>query len=314
MKKIIISLFILLLISQIALAQFDWGFDFTKAGSAGLQFLKIGVGGRESAMGEAFTSLSDDVNAVFWNVAGLGFVTEPQVSFSHTQWLVESSHDAFAVALPVKSFVFGLSGIGFRIKEFEETTVLEPNGTGKMIGAGDYLIGLSVARRFTDKLTIGLQIKYVQEVLAEQSFDNMLFDIGTIYHTGFHDLKLAFSLQHFGPDMVLADQQFRTPLLFRVGASDKLFENEIHRMLISVELVHPTDANEWINAGVEYCFMNILALRGGYQINDMEQKLTTGFGLQVPKIGRFGTTFDYAYVSFGEIFGATHRFTIGFTF
>ena len=314
MKKIIISLSMIFLISQNTLAQFDWGFDFTKAGSAGLQFLKIGVGGRESAMGEAFTSLSDDVNAVFWNVAGIGFVTDPQVTFSHTNWLVESTHDAFALAIPLKSFVIGLSAISFKIKEFEETTVLEPNGTGNMVGAGDYLVGLSLARRFTDKLTIGLQIKYVQEVLDNRSFENMLFDIGTIYHTGFRDLKLAFALQHFGPDMVLAEQQFRTPLLFRVGASDKIVASDFHRLVASIELVHPTDASEWINTGVEYTFMNILALRGGYQANDKEQRLTSGFGIMVPEIGKIKTNVDYAYGSFGDIFGATHRLTISLSF
>ena len=314
MKKIIISLSMIFLISQNTLAQFDWGFDFTKAGSAGLQFLKIGVGGRESAMGEAFTSLSDDVNAVFWNVAGIGFVTDPQVTFSHTNWLVESTHDAFALAIPLKSFVIGLSAISFKIKEFEETTVLEPNGTGNMVGAGDYLVGLSIARRYTDKLTIGLQIKYVQEVLDNRSFENMLFDIGTIYHTGFRDLKLAFALQHFGPDMVLAEQQFRTPLLFRVGASDKIVASDFHRLVASIELVHPTDASEWINTGVEYTFMNILALRGGYQANDKEQRLTSGFGIMVPEIGKIKTNVDYAYGSFGDIFGATHRLTISLSF
>lgn len=299
---------------QLTQAQFDYGFDFTKAGSAGLQFLKIGVGARETAMGEAFVSLSNDVNAVFWNVAGIGFVTSPQLTFSHANWLVESALDAFAAALPIKSFVLGISAISFKIQDFEETTVLEPYGTGNMVGAGDYLLGFAIARRYTDKLTIGLQLKYIQEVLDNRSFSNVLFDIGTIYRTGFRDLTLAFALQHFGPDMVLANQQFRTPLLFRVGASDYIFDTGMQSLIISAELVHPTDANEWINVGLEYTLMNILALRGGYQANDMEQRLTTGFGIKAPEIGKVGTTFDYAYVSFGEIFGATHRFTIGLNF
>ncbi|MCD6205433.1 MAG: PorV/PorQ family protein [Candidatus Marinimicrobia bacterium] len=314
MKKTVLIILIITASLQLTQAQFDYGFDFTKAGSAGLQFLKIGVGARETAMGEAFVSLSSDVNAVFWNVAGIGFVTSPQLTFSHTNWLVESAQDAFAVALPIKSFVFGISAIGFKIQDFEETTVLEPYGTGNMIGAGDYLLGFAVARRYTDKLTIGLQLKYIQEVLDNRSFSNVLFDIGTIYRTGFRDLKLAFALQHFGPDMTLANQQFRTPLLFRVGASDYVFDTGTQSLIISAELVHPTDANEWINAGLEYTFMNILALRGGYQANDKEQRLTTGFGILAPAIGKVGTTFDYAYVSFGEIFGATHRFTIGLNF
>ncbi|MDD5764619.1 MAG: PorV/PorQ family protein [Candidatus Marinimicrobia bacterium] len=310
MKKLLLPLFIISVLAGDIQAQFDYGFDFTKAGSAGLQFLKIGVGAREAAMGEAFTSLSDDVNSVFWNVAGIGFVTRPSATFSHSNWLVESNHDAFAVAIPIRSFVVGVSAISFRIQEFNETTVLAPNGTDNMIGAGDYLVGLAVARRYTDKLTIGLQLKYAQEVLDNRSFGNLLFDIGTIYHTGFRDLKLAFTLQHFGSDITLADQQFRMPLLFRVGASDNIFKTRLNRLTASAELVHPTDANEWICVGLEYELFNMFALRGGYRANGSEHNLTTGFGLQLPDVGRFGTTFDYAYVTYGEIFGATHRFTL----
>jgi hypothetical protein len=74
-------------------------------------------------------------------------------------------------------------------------------GTGRMVSAGDLLIGVAAARRFTDKLTIGLQLKYVRESLDNDVVSNVLFDVGSIYYTGFHNLRLGFALQHFGPDM-----------------------------------------------------------------------------------------------------------------
>ncbi|MFH1214193.1 MAG: PorV/PorQ family protein [Candidatus Neomarinimicrobiota bacterium] len=311
MKKFSLLIAVTVILTVNLIAQIDYGFDFTKAGSAGLQFLKIGIGARESAMGEAFTSLSEGVNSVFWNVAGIGFLSGPAATFSHSNWLVESKHDACALAFPVKAYMIGISAISFRIQDFEETTVTAPEGTGNMISAGDYLIALAVARRFTNKLTIGLQVKYAQEVLDNYHYSNVLFDIGTIYRTGFRDLKLAFALQHFGSDKVLADQQFRMPLLFRVGASDNIFKTNSQRLTVSAELLHPTDANEYICIGFEYEFLKILALRGGYRTNDSEHYLTTGFGLKLPNIGRFGAAADYAYVSYGDIFGATHRFTLG---
>jgi hypothetical protein len=313
-KNSFIFIFTLLFCTSYIFGQFDYGFDFSKAGTAGFQFLKIGVGARESALGEAYGPLSHDVNSVFWNVAGLGHVDKFQMTCSHTEWLVESTHDAFAIALPVKSFVVGLSGISFKIEDFEETTVLEPNGTGRMVGAGDYLIGLSIARRFTNKLSIGGQVKYIQEVLDEDSFGNILFDIGTIYNTGFHYLRLAFALQHFGPDMRMFDQTFRTPLLFRVGAADDIFNTNLNRLTASVELIHPTDANEWVNFGMEYEFLKLIALRTGYRLNIDEGQLTFGFGLNTPQVKNLGMKFDYAYNSFGDIFGATHRFSIGLAF
>src|SRR5690606_23192726 len=204
-------------------AQFDYGFDFSKAGSAGLQFLKIGVGARETALGEAVSAVVQDANSVFWNPAGLAYIEKREMIVTHNQWLVDSRHNAAVIAYPLGEFAIALSAVQLSINEFEETTAIQPDGTGRMVKAGDLMIGLSAARRFTDRLAIGLQIKYVQEKLDEYSIDNILFDIGTIYYTGFRQLKLGFSLQHFGPDMKLVNQDFRTPLLFRVSAADEIF-------------------------------------------------------------------------------------------
>ncbi len=38
-------------------------------GTSNADFLKIGVGARPEAMGEAFIGVADDANAVFWNAS-----------------------------------------------------------------------------------------------------------------------------------------------------------------------------------------------------------------------------------------------------
>ncbi len=278
--KTYITLLFILLTTQPALAQFDYGFDFSKAGSAGLQFLKIGVGAREVAMGEAVIGTVFDANAVFWNAAGLAKVNNKQFMLTHNRWLVNSTHTAAVVAVPVKQYVIGISAISFGIEEFEETTVTAPDGTGRMINAGDMLLGIAVAKQFTNKLSIGGQIKYVHEELDDRSFSNVLFDVGTIYLTGFRQLRLAFSLQHFGPDKKLADQQFRTPLLFRVNVGDDLISTDNYKLFTAVELVHPTDNNEWLNLGSEFTFKDLLAFRTGYRFNIDVGEISFGCGIQ----------------------------------
>jgi hypothetical protein len=42
-----------------------------RVGISTAQFLKIGVGRRASAMGDAFVAISDDASALYWNPAGL---------------------------------------------------------------------------------------------------------------------------------------------------------------------------------------------------------------------------------------------------
>ena len=307
---IIVTIILMLIPIGENLAQLDYGFDFSKSGTAGLQFLKIGVGAKETAMGEAVTSLVNDANSVFWNASGIAYVENYEVSFSHNSWLANSKHNSAVFAFPLASFVFAVSAASFQINEFEETTALMPDGTGRMVSAGDYVFGLAAARRFTDRLSIGLQIKYVHEKLDDYSINNILFDVGSIYTTGFRDLTLGFSLQHFGPDMRLLNQDFRTPLLFRLSASDKQVISDDFSITAAAELVHPTDNNEWVNIGVELQLLKYIALRGGYRINVDEGKWSFGVGLAPPVFESLSTRFDYALVLSETVFNNVHRFSV----
>lgn len=307
-------IFLVVLTSGLSYGQYDYGFDFSKAGSSGLQFLKIGVGARESAMGEAVSSVVKDVNAVFWNPAGLAYVDNYQASFTSNNWLVGSRQFAAAAAIPAGSFSLAVSAVSFSIDEFEETTVTNPNGTGRMVGAGDLMFGLSVARRFTDRLSIGGQIKYVHEKLDDYNFSNVLFDVGAMYTTGFRNLRMGFSLQHFGPDMKPVNQEFRTPLLFRVNAADEIVDLETLSWTAAVELVHSTDNVEGLNIGTELNLYEYVFLRGGYRINTDEGKMSLGFGVVSPGLGGMNVKLDYSFVKSEIVFDDIHRITIGFNF
>lgn len=307
----VVFFFALLLAVPPAQAQLDYGFDFEKTGSAGFQALKIGIGARESALGEAASSLTHDANAVFWNVGALPLISGPQVYFTHNEWLVNSRVDALVAAVPMGAYTFGLSVMNFGIEKFEETTVTDPEGTGRMVNAGDFMVGLAASRRFTDRLTIGLQVKYMREKLDQDSFSNFLFDVGTLYYTGFRQLRLAFTLQHFGASVDGLRQSFRMPLLFRMSAADELVATQSFRLSTSVELVHPTDNNEWVNWGLESVLLDVLALRAGYRFRVDQGHLSLGAGLTPPAVANFRLTLDYAYVPYGDILGATHRFTFG---
>ena len=299
-----------LMLAAPAGAQGDLGFDFEKAGAGGFQFLKIALGARESALGEAAAALSDDAYAVFRNVGALARIDGQQAAFTHNEWVVNSSMDAAVVAIPVGSYAIGVSLARFGIEAFEETTVLEPDGTGRMVEAGDVMVGLAASRRFTDRLSIGVQAKYVHESLDDDTFQNVLFDVGALYYTGFRDLRLAFALQHFGPDVQGLRQDFRTPLLFRVAIADDLVSLDDIRVSGALELVHPTDNSEWVNGGVEAVALDALALRAGYRMNVDEGALSFGGGVMTPEVQGVALKADYAYVPFGDLLGPTHRFTV----
>jgi len=300
-----------LLLTAPASAQGDYGFDFRKAGSAGFQFLKIPLGARESALGEAAAAMTNDANAVFWNVGALPLIEGPQVSFTHNEWLVGSTVNSISVAAPIGWYAVALSVAHFGIDPFEETTVIDPDGTGRTVSAGDLAIGLAAARRFTDLLTIGVKAKYVRESLDDVALSGVLFDVGAVYYTGWRQLRLAFTLQHFGPDVTGLRQNFRTPLLFRVAVADELLNVPNARINAALELVHPTDNVEWVNAGLEAILMDVFAVRGGYRMNVDHGSLSLGAGVRPPRFQGARLAVDYAYVPFASDLGATHRFTVG---
>lgn len=310
-KGTVLLLLALLLTPFSVQAQSDYGFDFEKTGSAGFQALKIGIGARESALGEAASSLTNDANAVFWNVGALPLISGPTVYLTHNEWLVNSRVDALVAAVPVNSYTFGLSVMNFGIESYEETTATDPEGTGRMVSAGDLMVGLAAAKRFTDRLTIGLQVKYVREQLDQDVFSNVLFDVGTLYYTGFRQLRLAFTIQHFGASVNGLRESFRMPLLFRMSAADDLVDTQNFRLSTSFELVHPTDNNEWVNWGIESVFLNMLSLRAGYRFQVDEGDFSLGAGLALHQIAIFQMHLDYAYVPYGDLLGITHRITLG---
>ena len=54
-------------------------------GTTGGIGLKLPAGARPTAMGGAFVGKADDLNALYWNPAGLALVRSPELSLMHSQ-------------------------------------------------------------------------------------------------------------------------------------------------------------------------------------------------------------------------------------
>jgi hypothetical protein len=265
-------------------------------------------------MGEVGICETAGVNSIFWNPAGIAHTQQQEAIFSHHQWLLDIQLTSAAGSFEIGKWgVIGISAIYLGIPEFEETTVKEQDGTGRKINAGDLAIGLAYARRFTDKLAMGGQLRYVREQLDQDAFANILFDLGAIYHTGFRNMRIAVCAQHFGPDIKMLRDTFRMPLIFKVGLADDLFKSSWQRLGWEVNLLHPTDNKEKVNLGLEYTFLDRISFRSGYRFNSDTGQWAFGLGLNTSLLG-IRSSIDYAYSDFGEILGAVNQFTIKFGF
>lgn len=308
-------------------------YDFQRNGLAGWQFLKINGSPRHAALGGATTAVPNPhADAVFGNPALLADIDQVDVFLSKVNWIADIGHQSAAVATRLPGWgVVGLSVVSVDMGDMAETinspiageSRTEAVVTGNTFTAGDLAIGLSYAKRVTDRLAVGGNVRWIRESIADVSMSNVSFDFGTSYATGFRSLRLALTARNLGPDTNLAGWSeeyqaeavdIRMPVDFRLGVSMDFFDTvqSPHFMTVSVEGLHPNDGPERVHAGLEYTFANLISLRGGYRFNYDEESFTFGGGVQYDA-GAIGLKVDYGYVDFGRL-SNVHMFSLGISF
>ena len=301
-------------------------------GQSGWQFLKINGDARQSAMGNAYTAIGrGDANAVFGNPASMADVKNYDVQLNALQWIADISHQSAAVAVNMgDAGVFGVSVAMLGYGDIPETINLSsgttgttPTVTGMNFTANDVAAGLSYARKITDQLSVGGNVRWMQQHIAELSMQNWSLDFGTMYHTGFRSLRIAITARNFGPDSRFGgwseeyqteSDNVRMPLDFRAGIAMDFFDEPESEHLLTVVLEgdHPNDGREKMHLGASYVYDEILFLRGGWKFNYDVQRFTFGAGVNYP-MGVTVGSISYAYVDFGEL-TQVHMFSLGFSF
>jgi long-subunit fatty acid transport protein len=330
------------IVSQKAVAQNSAG-TVSNVGTSSGAFLEIGVGARAQAMGGAYVALANDVSAMYWNPAGISRLDRIEVMFTFSDWLVDTRHTYAGIVFPLG----GVGAIGANVTSFgmpdqPVRAIGQEEGTGEFYSAGDFALGISFAYNFTDRFSLGISTKYINERIWHTSANGFALDIGALYQTQWQGLRMGFSLSNFGTNLQLSGRdllnavdpdknnsgveninvnystgEFPLPLIFRFGLS-KQFEviTEQHRITFSADVSHPSNNVESINIGLEYMLYKMIAMRAGYESlfdKNSINGLTFGLGISADFYGGIGTYFDYAYADWG-VFNAVHRLSLRMTF
>ncbi|MBW1802484.1 MAG: PorV/PorQ family protein [Deltaproteobacteria bacterium] len=341
-----VILVILLAGGDVVMAQdgddIDWGihaWEYSRVGKSGWQFLKIPTNARYAAMGGIITATGrGDASSALGNPASMADVENISASVTGMNWIADVKYMSGAVAKNLGNWgVFGLNVIAVDYGDMERTENQEQfDDFGETLGrampvfglgtftGGDFSIGLSYARRMTDKLQVGLNARFVQETLDDATTSNWAIDIGTIYYTGIKTFRISMVGRNFGPDAEFVGyseriaepaMKVRMPMVFLLGAAIDIIEQKEgspHYWTLAAEFTHPNDGPEKVNVGTEYSFMNFVMLRGGYRFNYDEEGLTLGAGLRV-HFSDFSFLLNYAYIDFGRL-SKVHMFSTGFSF
>jgi len=326
----VLLLVTLVLAPNIALSQVSLGGQ--RVGTASGTFLKLPLSAAGAAMAGTYVAVVDDVSSVGWNPAGLANLAQKEFSVTHIQWFADVDYTFGAFAMPWPKFN---GSVGFFFGSLstmlDETTEYMPYGTGRRFVFADWVAGVTLARKFTDKLLVGANVKYVREELGTDvggpSTNTWLVDVGTKYYVGLSSVRMAMNFSNFGPELQpsgtfvgVSDgarieqsyEGFAPPTMFKFGIAFDPVRKDMHRVTAALEMNHYADNEETIKAGAEYEVAKVAVLRAGYDMNSDDFGPAFGAGLKV-KYGDISGTIDYSYMR-GEYLGNVNIFSLNFAF
>ncbi len=266
--------------------------------------MNIGVDAAALGMANAVTSNTSDVNAVYWNPAGLMALEDKQVALMHASYFANiAQYDYAAFATPIDdSSAWGISVIRFGVDDILNTTQLidsqgniDYNRISKFSTA-DYGVTFSYARKLKiEGLQYGVNAKVIRRIIGkfanswgfgidaglqfehnDWKFGLMLRDITTTYNIWNIDEEEYKKIQNtvVGENQDLPESTEITLPKAQVGMSKKFeFHNETSLLAsanLNMEFYKTNDlfASDFVSIapalGFEYGYNDLVFLRTGF--------------------------------------------------
>lgn len=302
-------LYIVILISA---AGFINGQDLSGISGA---FTDPGFGARPSAMGGAFTAVSNDVHSVIYNPAGLMNIDKKQALFSYRNQLGLIGYNYFAAAMPVdKRSAIGTGLIVSGDKAMREYTLQASYARKFDLVSTGVSLKLRYASFGNNGISDGDYIIFEQDEIAQGRIDQVKGDaVGFGLDLGVKAMiteKLSFGVvcrdllspvywdSHNDNAENGTDGKYTEaiPAKILIGAAYGIGGST----LIAADYVPSLDreVDNRMLAGIESVLFNIVALRAGTQTffnNLKDEKYSFGLGLKVELMNDLTVNVDYTY-------------------
>jgi len=310
-----------------------------RTGQAGASELLINPWARSTGWGSVGTSCTQGLEAMYTNIAGTAFTKGTEIIFSYTNWLSGSGVNVmafgFSQSLGKSGGVLSASFMSMNFGEIQITTTNSPQG-GLGTFKPSYLnINLAYAKAFSNSIYGGLNIKLVNEAIADASAMAIAIDAGVMYVTGEkQQVKFGVALKNVGSnlkfrgdglsfrgiipshgndnDLFTVEQRsasYELPATLRIGASYDFNINDLNKIILAGNFTSNSFTKDQFTLGLEYDLKYYFAVRAGYtyqggmfnsNVYDRGTVFTGfsgGFTVSVPfnKEKGSGLAIDYSY-------------------
>ncbi len=312
-------------------SSFSTVFAQSKVGTSAVPFLTLGAGANVVAMGGAGVSMNTGSNSLYWNPGVSGLYPKSEITFNQTGWLVGTTYNWIGATIALSdASVIGLQISNLDFGEEKVTTEADPGGNGYMWNANDLYFGFTYSQALTTQFSLGATVKYIRSKIYNEKASAYALDLGLLYVTDWNGLRLGMSICNLGTDIkyegkdllkrydgdltthgnnegIASDLKvdpWPLPILFRVGVSMEVLEDDMNKLTLALDALRPSSNDESLNVGTEYSWSKMIFLRAGYKslfLENSQESYTFGFGLKYP-ISTYNLKYDFGYQKF-DMFG-----------
>ena len=277
--------------------------DNTPFGATSGEFLLLGAGARGTALGNAYSSLANDVSALYYNPAGAALMSRPGALVGSYDYIAGTRYTWGGVAFPFAggSKTFGMQLGSFGFKDQPVYTVDAPDGNNNVYSVAETFAGVTLAQNFSDRFSAGMTAKFIFDQLGDASGHAFAVDFGTNYHAmlGSKPIRMGFTVSNLGSGLgysgaaltvqvphvqptgvdevptspqpaSLKSKAFPLPTTFRVSLGYDVLNSASKRFSLLGEFNQPNNNRAGYAVGGEYALNRLggtafgLALRGSY--------------------------------------------------
>jgi len=293
-------------------------FSVTAFGQNTYEFLRMNMSARAAALGGSFVSDNDDPNVIFYNPAGLSYLTNSPVSFSFVKHLVDINLASLAYSTNLKN----IGRIGVAVQYINYGTFIAADEMGNKTGrykAGEAAFIGGYSNILAPQFSYGVNVKFIYSSIADRISTAFAFDVGLHYSIPSYQVEIGFAILNMGSQIkAYYSTKEDLPLNVVIGISKRLQHLPLDLFLDFHELNRRTNnffsKFNAFSIGAEFRLSKALRLRFGYN-NERRNELRIGTfaGLAGFNVGLgviiSGYRFDYGYSSLGLI-GAVNRISI----
>ncbi len=231
-------------------------------GEAAVTFLQIAPDSRFSALGESGAGLADNSSAIFWNPAGIAFLTGQEVSITHSNWLPEFHLDLFYDYATYRNYIEPINGsvtasiTYMNYGEFVRTGENDPTPLGSF-HAFDMALTLGYATKLSSDWGLGVNFRLIHSNLSDQPTANeqgsgvattVSFDVAGMWRPShlylpFLDddfgnrFSIGANLSNMGPKIFYIDKAQADPIPtnLRVGLAARLYQDELNSFTYTLD-------------------------------------------------------------------------------